>query len=293
MRKRALIVGSTGTVGSAATEALVESERFEVHAVARQHTHSPDGIIPHEINLKTASIAKELSAIEFDYIVDCAQPRYVEGDFEDFGVKHLMNLEALCTQRTQRLIYSSGVWIYGHQQANCRIHERTTHTPFKYALPRMPIIDYLRNSSKYPWVQMILPSFIYGSVGPLQDTISRIRKDSAVVIDDDSIAWSVIERSDLGKAYLAVLENASPSSEYVLAEHEAIPIGKFHECIANALGKSIKRESALKLRELLSEEDFEIATSSQPVDSSLVRRELGWNNKRRFYRDFEAYIPEI
>lgn len=287
-----LVVGSTGTVGSVVTDTLVESGSYEVHAIARQHIVTCEGVIPHEIDLKRARLSNELSGIEFDYIVDCAQPRYVDEDDTDFGVEHIRNLESLCTRRTKRLVYSSGVWIYGHQQKGVRIDENTPLNPFKYARPRIPVVQYLRESSKYNWVQMILPSIIYGAIGPLQDIKACIQKGNADVIDDESIEWSVIERSDLGKAYLAVIENESCSSEYLLAEDDSVPIVRFYEHIANLLGSSIIRRSARELRNTLSDEDFEIATSSQPVDSSLIRKELGWENKYSFYRDSHVHIKD-
>lgn len=292
-KPKILVVGSTGTVGSAVVDAAAAGGNYEVHAVARRAGDPQENVVAHELDLRSCRVSKALASIEFAHIVDCAQPRYTEADDQEFGIDHIKDLEALCTAATKSLIYTSGVWVYGNQSRNSRISEGSLLNPLAYARSRVPVLEYLVGRSRKPWVQLCLPSIVYGNRGPLQDIARDILAGKGEVIDDDSIEWSVVERTDLGQAYLSIIENSPGGKLLCIAEEDSVPVVEFYDKVAGHLGRSVSKISHREMKGKRTSESFEVLAASQSVDASLIRRTTGWKCKYRFRDDFGKFLTSI
>ncbi|MDQ8185374.1 NAD-dependent epimerase/dehydratase family protein [Pelagicoccus sp. SDUM812002] len=288
-KQNILVLGGSGTVGSAVVEAFSAAGDFEVHAVSRQGQSEIPGVVSHCFDLHASSIVSNLPAIEFDYIVDCAQPRYHAEDAADFGIDHIRKIEAACSARTKKLIYTSGVWVYGDQARPNRISEQSPLAPLEFAKARMPILEYLQESS-YPWIQLCLPSIVYGSVGPFQEMVRKARESDLVSIYDEAVLWSVVERCDLAQAYLSVINERLNQPVYCIAEPDTVSVVAFFDAIGQAVKKPIPRKTREALSESLSKGDHEVTFASQPVDSELIRRQAGWKPKHRYSKDFWKFV---
>jgi nucleoside-diphosphate-sugar epimerase len=283
---RVLLTGSTGTVGSAVLELLAADSRFEVHTIVRRPQGSGGRWVEHVFDLSRDDFVGPVSRLEFDYIIDCAQPRYDEaGTWVHFGVDHLQKLEALCTRRTKRLIHTGGVWVFGNQPAGTSIDERTPLNPFVYARPGIPTLAHVVRPSGFPWVQLCLPSIVYGSRGPLVGIKDAVVRGASMVIDDPSIECSVIERTDLARAYLAVIEAGFAERLFVVAEPAAVPRLLLYGSVAEILGVPFSGKPRDAVSKGLSKEEFEVASASQPVNSRLIRMRTSWSNKFTFRTD--------
>jgi nucleoside-diphosphate-sugar epimerase len=286
-----LLTGSTGTVGSAVLELLASDRRFEVHTIVRSRQPGALRSTEHVFDLSKGDFVKPLSRLEFDYIIDCAQPRYDEsGTWDHFGVTYVKKLEALCSARTKKLVHTGGVWVYGNQPKGTTISEKTPLNPFIYARPSIPILEYLNRSTRYPWLQLCLPSIVYGSRGPLVGIKDALAQGAAIVIDDPSIEWSVIERTDLARAYLAVLQSPTLEHLFLVAEPGAVTRLSFFNRVAEILGIPFSPMPRAAVSKRLSEEDFEVTSASQPVDSGLIRKCTDWSNRCTFATDIERLL---
>jgi nucleoside-diphosphate-sugar epimerase len=291
LHNRILLTGSTGTVGSAVLELLALNPRFEVHTIVRRPQAVAGRWIEHVLDLAKDDFVSPLSSLDFDFIIDCAQPRYEEsGTWEQFGVAYIKKLESLCSSRTKRLIHTGGVWVYGNQLPGRLINEESPLNPLAYARPSLPILDHLNRSSRLPWVQLCPPSIVYGSQGPLLGIRDAVLKGVAVVIDDPSIECSVIERTDLARAYLALMEGSFPERLFMVAEPAPVSRLNLYGLAAKALHVPFSPRTREAVASELSKEDFEVASANQPVDSTLVRKLTNWANHASYEKDVRRFL---
>lgn len=282
-RPAILLTGATGMVGGAVVRTLAANERYEVHAVARNLATAPAGVVARRVDLNDPGFSRKLADTEYDAIIHCAQPRADErrGAADDFDLKVVRGLEALCTTGTRRLLYTSGVWIYGHQPPGHVIREDSPLRPITHAKDRLRTLSHLRHASGHRWVEVVLPSLVYGR-GPLRATADGVQSGAAMVLDDESIGWSLIEQTDAGEAYRCLLEANYRERIFLVAEVDLVPIIRLHRLIADHLSVPFAGVSRERLQRALSKEDFETVTVNQPVDSSLIRRRTGWRNRHVF-----------
>lgn len=290
-KQKVLLTGCTGTVGSAVFDLLSSKPQFEIHVIVRQRLNLSSEVSQHLFDLSSEGLVNHLADISFDYIIDCSQPKYGEKDIpDDFEFRVVRNLESIASKRTRKLIYTSGVWVYGNQLGNKCIDENTTFNPLSYAKSRIAVLNYISDESKYPWVQLCLPSIVYGERGPLIEIKEELESSSTTVLDDEKILWSVIERMDLAEAYLSVMTSSSDEKEFMVAEKEPVPITSFYQQIANSLKTSFQPQFRSELVASMSKEDFEVISASQPINTELLRSTTGWRNRFSFKKDVARFL---
>ncbi len=126
-RQRFLVTGATGTVGGAVVAELLQSDAYEVHAVVRRPMPDHPRLVQRQLDLARAGFSAALAGTEFDAIIHAAQPRWSESTAaESFDLDVVRELERCQSARTHRLLYTSGVWLHGHQPPERNIDE---HTP--------------------------------------------------------------------------------------------------------------------------------------------------------------------
>lgn len=292
-RQTVLLTGASGTVGGAVRAALLEHGCYLVHAIARTPLPAHPRLTVHALDLAAADFADALFHHDYDAIIHAAQPRagesYVTANGEDFDLHVVRQLERVRSPRTKRWLYTSGVWIYGHQTADEAIRETSPFRPFTAAGSRVGVIEHLRNPATPPWVEVVLPSLVYGPGGTLGELARGICRGDAQVIDEPDIHWSLIAEADVGRLYRQLLDQDYTERCFVAAEPESVAICNVHARIAAALHVPFQPLPRERLRAGVSDETFALKTGHQPVDSRLVRERIGWTPRQDFRRD----LPEL
>ncbi len=289
MALRVLVTGATGTVGGAVIGRLARNPAFEVHAVVRRLAALPGSVHQIVLDLDAPGFGRSLQGTTYHGIVHAAQPRdWAHASSETFDLRVIRELESVA-DRTTRLIYTGGVWVYGHQRSFERITESSPLSPLTYAIGRRESLEYLRRRSPHRWVEVALPSLVYGSVGPLRGMGESLRAGTARVVADPSILWSVIERLDVAEAYELLLLRDYRETVFVLAEPIPIPALRVYQQVAQCLGIAIEGQSAADLAECVEPRDLEVLTANQPVNASLFFERMEW--KPKF--SFETRIGEL
>ncbi len=284
------LTGATGTVGSGILEVLV-SAGFEVHCLVRRadaaQSITQAGGRAVLGDMTDSELFRRLSGrLGFTYIIHAAQAHYRHHPKEEIHRQERIavgNLETLRGPETRLMVFTCGVWIYGNCAKGSFIDESTTHTPREAAAGRSLLMTELAARRDSRWAKFCLPSFVYGSTGPLIDIANRFRDGDVEVLDDESVLWSVIERLDLGRAYLALLRCGKPGDYYLVAENAPVSVVVLHETIAGHLqcGHVIRKPSTQLAR----------TSTSHPVNSERFKQNTGWRARESFMTSFARFLP--
>lgn len=207
----------------------------------------------------------------------------------------MQNLEKLCDDSTQLMIFTGGVWSYGTGAGGNPISEATSLRPFKAAEKRAALLRELAHRREHPWVQFFPPSMVYGSTGSLPDIARTFRAGGTVeVLDDDTVLWSVIERLDLGRAYLALLHHGKPRDRFVVAEDKPVRMVDFYTTIAAHIGRgTVVRKPLAAKAAAMSEDMLEVIQTSQPVDASRFKQGTGWRAQESFATSVQRFLGDV
>jgi nucleoside-diphosphate-sugar epimerase len=295
------LTGATGTIGSTILEVLASTEEFSVDCLIRRpesgvRVQAAGGNVVIG-DMTDADCLDDISARkDYGYIVHAAQAHYVEHSAAEIRAKDLQavtNLELLRSSETKLMVYTSGVWMFGHQNQGVRISETTPHRPFASAVDRSNLVRRMLGQTSSPWAHLCPPSLVYGTVGPLAAIARSMQASPIEIIDDESVQWSVIERFDLARAYLALLKNAKPGEFYVVSEDEPIPVVAFYESIARCLaGGPTVRKPRSHFEATLGRERMETKFASQPVDPSLFKRRTGWQARETYSESVSLFLSK-
>jgi len=226
---------------------------------------------------------------EYDYIIHAAQEHYsthTDEQIDRADSAAIAVLQAIASKRTKMMVYTSGVWIFGDSKT-APITENTSRRPFLAACRREKLMRDLERQDRYPWLHICPPSIVYGTRGPLARIVDELKQGPINIIDDEEVLWSVIERIDLAKAYLAVLKYGTRGDFYVVAEDSPVSQVAFYEKIARLIpGCEINRRPLEYFR--LSKKAWQLETlyGSQVVDSTNLKDRTGW----RAETVFESWI---
>ncbi|HYP18365.1 MAG TPA: NAD-dependent epimerase/dehydratase family protein, partial [Opitutus sp.] len=231
-RARVFLTGASGTVGSAVLEALVAAGEFQADCLARRPQtfaaieHAGGNVVRGDMT--DADLFATLAAhSRYEFIVHTAQAHYRDHSAEEIDRCERLavsNLEKLRGPHTRLMVLTSGVWSHGAGAEGGPITEETPLRPFAAAALRARWLHELA-ASEAPWVTFYLPSMVYGTTGPVAELVRALRDGRTVqVLDDASVRWSVIERGDLGRAYVALLRHGRAGEAFVIAEPEPVSV---------------------------------------------------------------------
>jgi nucleoside-diphosphate-sugar epimerase len=285
------LTGATGTIGSAILEVLASTKEYSVDCLQRHpESRTKIELLGGNFLLGDMTDADRFQEItgrkDYSYIVHSAQAHYAEhpaSAIHAMDVQAVANLERLQSAATKLMVYTSGVWIFGHQKDDKRISETAPHHPFPSAKDRSDLVRKMLGQRSSPWAHLCPPSIVYGDVGPMAEIARSMRPGPLEIIDDESVKWSVIERIDLAKAYLALLRVALPGEFYVVSEDNPIPVVAFYESVARCVpGSRVVRRSRSHFEKVFGEGNLETKYANQPVDPSLFKNRTGWRARESF-----------
>ena len=222
----------------------------------------------------------------YDFIIHAAQAhyeRYSANEIDELEARAVRNLESLRDGATQLMIFTSGVWSCGTGSNGHPITETTPLRPFKVSESRVELWHELENRRDFPWAQLCLPSMVYGSVGPLITIANAFRRGATIDVLDEDVKWSVIERLDLGRAYLALLHHGKAGDRYLVAEDAPVSVITFYETVRTIVGRgAIALKALAEFSDSMDNEMLERKRTSQPVNSSCFKRATGWRAEEKF-----------
>lgn len=298
-KETVFLTGSSGSVGSGVLESLVADGGFDVDCLVRSPATAAAAeacggrAIPGDMG-DEALFERLRGGRDYHFIVHAAQASYRDHPpsaidaLERQAVRHL---EKLRSTATRLMVFTSGVWMYGDGAAGGTITEDTPRRPFELSRERNELVRELTTRPEFPWAQLCPPSIVYGRFTSPGSTVQTLRAGGTVeVLGDDRVRWSVIERLDLGRAYVALLRHGRPGDNFVVAEDEPVGVIAFHEAIAAAIGRG--RVMRKTIEENVGRKDAnwrEVARSSQPVDATRFKQRTGWRARERFATSVERF----
>jgi len=295
------LTGATGTIGSAILEVLASTKEYSIdclqrHPESRASIESAGGAFVHGDMVDAEFFGKIADRKTYHFIIHAAQAHYGEhaaSTIHAMDVQAVANLERLRSAATKLMVYTSGVWIFGHQKDGVRISETTPRQPFPSARDRSELVSKMLGQKSSPWAHLCPPSIVYGDVGPMPAVVRQMKLGPIEIIDDETVQWSMIERIDLAKAYLALLKTASPGEFYVVSEDNPIPVVAFYDAVSSCIpGSRVLRRSRRYFEKILSDESLETKFASQPVDPSRFKSRTGWRAQESFETSVSRFLSK-
>jgi nucleoside-diphosphate-sugar epimerase len=277
---RVFITGVSGYLGSAIATRLVRSG-YEVHGLTRNIDRAADlsarGIHPVVGTLSEPDTF--LPALK-----NCDAAIHAAFDPADVANQDRLALDAIrlgaLDGRVRQLIYTSGAWVHGDTGGRV-IDESAPLNPIDLVRWRAAhedvAVDMVEHDVR---VTVLRPGIVYGGSRGIIGSMFAEAHDHGTVHYAGSGAqyWGVIHRDDVAEAYLRALERATGGERYLLNDGSQFTLRQIAEVIANVTGaqarprdpSEVVKQSGLFGRALL---------TSQKIDASKARRELGWTPK--------------
>lgn len=292
MAKRTIfLTGATGTVGSGILEVLSKTGKFDVTCLLRDYRKAVQ-VQALGAQVVVGDMSDDLlfdrlrGRHSYEFMIHAAQAdygRHSTDEIDGLEVRAVRNLEKLGNDGTRLMVFTSGVWSCGTGSNGQAITETTPQHPFKESSARVKLWHELENQRNFPWAQLCLPSMVYGSVGPLVSIANAFKNGETIELLDEEVKWSVIERTDLGRAYLALLHHGKARDRYLVAEDDPVSVRTFYETVREIVGRgAVVLKPLAEFSTSIASAALERERTSQPVDSSYFKRATGWRAKERF-----------
>ena len=266
---KVLFIGGTGTISSAITRRLSETD-CELYLLNRGTRN--DGI-PAGVHVLTADIndedkvAKLIEDLEFDVVADfiAFEPAQLERDYRLFNGK------------TKQFMFISSASAYQAPLADYKVTEGTplANPYWEYSRNKIACEDYLMKQYRekgFP-VTIIRPSHTYdersiplgvhGSNGSWQVAKRMLENKPVIIHGDGTSLWTMTHNSDFAKGFIGLMGNIHAIGESVhITSDETVTWNQIYEIIADALG--------VKLNAVHVSSEFLAACSKDDLGSGLL-----------------------
>lgn len=244
---KALFIGGTGTISSAITRQLAETdcELYLLNRGTRNDDFSPNiKTITADIN-DEADAAAKLEGLTFDVVCDFIGfvPAQLERDYRLFRGK------------TKQFMYISSASAYLKPVSDYHITEGTplANPYWEYSRNKIACEEFLMKMYRengFP-VTIIRPSHTYdersvpmgvhGDMGSFQ-VIKRMLEGKPVIIHGDGTSlWTMTHNSDFAKAFIGLMGNAHAIGEvFQITSDESLTWNQIYETIARHLNVPFK-----------------------------------------------------
>lgn len=242
-----LLIGGTGTISSAITRQLAETEH-EVYLLNRGN-HNSD--IPKNIKIIVADINNEeqakaaLEGMNFDAVCDFIGfvPAQLERDYRLFAGK------------TKQFLFISSASAYHKPVRDYRITEATTlaNPYWEYSRNKIACEEFLFKMYRengfpvtiirpsHTYCEKAVPLGVHGDKGCWQ-VLKRMLDGKPVIMHGDGTSlWTITWNEDFAKAFIGLLGNPHAIGEaFQITSDESVTWNQIHQCIADALGVEFK-----------------------------------------------------
>ena len=247
--KKALFIGGTGTISTAISKLIAQSEEWELFVLNRGSRNSvlPENvrsIVVSDVNNET-EVSKALDGLAFDCVCDfiCFVPSQIERDYRIFKGK------------TKQFMFISSASAYQKPLANYVINEGTplANPYWQYSRDKIACEDFLMKKyreEQFP-ITIIRPSHTYdersiplgvhGKNGSWQ-VVKRMLEGKPVIIHGDGTSlWTFTHNSDFAKGFIGLMGNPHAIGEaFQITSDESVTWNQAYQSIADALGVEFK-----------------------------------------------------
>lgn len=244
---RALLIGGTGTISSAITDALSRTDR-EVWLLNRGKSAAE---LPENINVIHADINNEEEAVKaldgmtFDTVCDFIGfvPEQLERDFRLFS------------GRCRQFMYISSASAYHKPVADYRITEGTTlanpyweYSRNKIACEELLMKHYREDGfpvtiirPSHTYCEKSVPLGVHGKNGSWQ-VLRRMLDGKPVIIHGDGTSlWTITHNTDFAKGFIGLMGNPHAIGEcFHITSDESVTWNQIYKSVADALGVELK-----------------------------------------------------
>lgn len=244
---RALLIGGTGTISSAITDALSRTE-WEVWLLNRGKSAAE---LPENINVIHADInnedeaAKALEGMTFDTVCDFIGfvPEQLERDFRLFS------------GRCRQFMYISSASAYHKPVADYRITEGTTlaNPYWEYSRNKITCEELLMKHYRedgfpvtiirpsHTYCEKSVPMGVHGKNGSWQ-VLRRMLDGKPVIIHGDGTSlWTITHNTDFAKGFIGLMGNPHAIGEcFNITSDESVTWNQIYKSVADALGVELK-----------------------------------------------------
>lgn len=244
---RALLIGGTGTISSAITDALSRTE-WEVWLLNRGKSAAE---LPENINVIHADInnedeaAKALEGMTFDTVCDFIGfvPEQLERDFRLFS------------GRCRQFMYISSASAYHKPVADYRITEGTTlaNPYWEYSRNKITCEELLMKHYRedgfpvtiirpsHTYCEKSVPMGVHGKNGSWQ-VLRRMLDGKPVIIHGDGTSlWTITHNTDFAKGFIGLMGNPHAIGEcFHITSDESVTWNQIYKSVADALGVELK-----------------------------------------------------
>ncbi len=244
---RALLIGGTGTISSAITDALSRTD-WEVWLLNRGRSAAE---LPESINVIHADINNEEEAVKaldgmtFDTVCDFIGfvPEQLERDFRLFS------------GRCRQFMYISSASAYHKPVADYRITEGTTlanpyweYSRNKIACEELLMKHYREDGfpvtiirPSHTYCEKSVPLGVHGKNGSWQ-VLRRMLDGKPVIIHGDGTSlWTITHNTDFAKGFIGLMGNPHAIGEcFHITSDESVTWNQIYKSVADALGVELK-----------------------------------------------------
>lgn len=242
--KKALFIGGTGTISTAISKCVAESNEWELYVINRgsRNTILPSNVHTITINdINSESEAKEkLSGLTFDCVCDFIGfvPSQIERDYRLFygKTKQFMYISSASAYQkpisnhiiTEGTPLANPYWQYSRDKIACE-----SFLMEKYRENGFPI-TIIRPSHTYD--ERSIPLGVHGKNGSWQ-VVKRMLAGKPVIIHGDGTSlWTMTHNSDFAKGFFGLMGNPHAIGEsFQITSDESLTWNQIYQCIADCL----------------------------------------------------------
>jgi len=291
---RVLVLGGTGTIGSAVVRELLRSGH-DVIALARSESAARKltgaGALPIAGDISTPQ--RWLAALPpLGAIIQAAA---AFGDDDQMTERRLLQglLPFMSSaSRTTRFIYTGGCWLFGPSRETIT----TEQTPFA-PLPAFAWgVTHCRLVLDTPGIHPIVihPAMVYEPSGGVFSRFhsDAIERDAVRVVDAEHVSWPLVHSADLATLYRLALERSDPRETYLGAAIDGLPVGRIARAFARRFGTRNRDPEVISAHAVAAElgEWARGYGLDQRQSGEKARRRLGWEPK---HLDPESEVAAI
>lgn len=277
---RVLILGGTGSIGSAVVTALLQRGHGVVALARSDASAAKLASMGAEVLLGDIRAPEHwLSAVDrVDSVIHAATDFGADMAALDRGLMAALLPRLSANARGQTLVYTGGCWLYG-AAGDSVITEQSPFDPLPAFAWMVPAI---RRVLAAPGIRGIVvhPAMVHEGIEGVfarfagdARTIGRVR-----IVGDERTRWPLVHRRDLAKLYALALERSEPGQSFNGAAVDGVPVGAIARAIARRFGADetpLVRDVDAAVAEL--GEWARGYALDQRMSGDKARRELGWS----------------
>jgi nucleoside-diphosphate-sugar epimerase len=291
---RILVLGGTGSIGSAVVRQLI-ARGHAVLGLARSQSSadklagwgatpirgdiaSPAAWIGHLPPIEAVIHA----ACDFDSEMGAIDRGLLDGLLPAFGRQ----------PNKPRFIYTGGCWLFGATGDAIAAEEA--------ALDPLPafawMVPHLLRILAVPEVDGIVvhPAMVYTADGGVFQRFARdaVERDAVRVVGSENVRWPLVHADDLAALYALALERAPARSTWIGATNDGVAVGRIARAVARRFGTR-SQDPQIMSADAAAAEWGEWARGyarDQRLSGAKARRELGWRPR---HLDPEGEIAAI